>query len=129
MAESKDELAIRLLLEKESETWRSGDIKAHADCWQIRPYSRVSIYIGDSVTTTVPPELMIDPPLDMMGKGGYSVNTNYRMSINKNNAWVSHNEESVSREGVRTYSFETRILEKIRGKWKLVGQSIYIYKR
>jgi hypothetical protein len=64
----------------------------------------------------------------MTGKGGYAINTNYRMSIQKNTAWVSHQEESVSAEGKRTYSYEIRMLEKIKGKWKLVGQSIHMYK-
>ena len=123
-----DSTAIRLLLEKESATWRSGDINAHADCWHIQPYSRILISLGDSVVLDVPPALMIHPPADMIGEGGYSINTNYKMSIHANNAWVSHNEESVDKEGKHTYSYEIRILEKIKGKWKLVGQSIHIYK-
>jgi hypothetical protein len=122
-----DTTEIRLLLEKESATWRSGDVKAHADCWQIRPYSRISMYAIDGTVTDVPPSLMLNPPAGMIGQGGYSVNTNYRMTINKKNAWVSHNEVSFSPDGKQTHSYETRILEKIRGKWKLVGQSIYIY--
>ncbi len=125
----KDSVAIRLLLEKESATWRSGDIKGHADCWQIKPYSRILVSTGEGTAVDVPPIMMIHPSPGSTGKGGYSINTNYRMSINKNNAWVSHDEESVSVDGKRTYSYEMRMLEKIKGKWKLVGQSIHIYKR
>jgi hypothetical protein len=51
------------------------------------------------------------------------------MSINKNNAWVSHDELSTDAEGKRTWSYEIRLLEKIKGQWKLVGQSLHIYKR
>ena len=29
-----DEENIKKVLEKESATWRSGDIKAHASCWE-----------------------------------------------------------------------------------------------
>ena len=126
---AKDSVDIRLLLEKESATWRSGDIKAHADCWLIRPYSRILISTGDSTVIDVPPSLMINPPPSITGQGGYSINTDYRMSIRDNNAWVSHHEESVSKEGKRTYSYEIRLLEKVEGQWKLVGQSIHIYKR
>ena len=64
----------------------------------------------------------------MMGKGGTSANTAYKMSIRGDNAWVTHNEESVSKEGKKTYSIELRMLERINGAWKLVGQSIHVYK-
>ncbi len=124
-----DSVAIRLLLEKESATWRSGDIKGHESCWVIKPYSRILVSTGDSVVLDIPPATMINPPLNMIGGGGYAINTNYQMHISGANAWVSHNEESVSKEGKRTYSYEIRILEKIKGNWKLVAQSIHIYKR
>lgn len=123
-----DSVAIRLLLEKESATWRSGDIAAHAACWQIRPYSRIFISTGDSTVIDVPPAMMLNPPPGSAGKGGYSINTNYKMGITHNTAWVSHHEESVATNGKRTYSYEIRLLEKVKGQWKLVGQSIHIYK-
>jgi hypothetical protein len=66
---------------------------------------------------------------ETMGNGGFAVNSNYKMSINENNAWVSHDELSTDAEGKRTWSYEIRLLEKIKGQWKLVGQSLHIYKR
>ena len=63
-----------------------------------------------------------------MGNGGSSVNSNYKMSIHGKNAWVSHNEASTAKDGKVTLSYEIRILEKIKGYWKLVGQSIHTYK-
>ena len=51
------------------------------------------------------------------------------MSISKNNAWVSHDELSTDVEGKRTWSYEIRLLEKVNEQWKLVGQSLHIYKR
>jgi hypothetical protein len=66
---------------------------------------------------------------ETMGNGGFAVNSNYKMSISKNNAWVSHDELSTDAEGKRTWSYEIRLLEKIKGQWKLVGQSLHIYKR
>lgn len=123
-----DETAIRKLLEKESQTWRSGDIKGHAACWAIKPYSKIIISDMDGKFTDVPPQLMIDPPAAIVGKGGYSVNSNYNISVSGNNAWVSHNEESVAKDGTKTYTYELRILEKIKGQWKLVAQSIHACK-
>ncbi len=119
--------AIKKLLEKESATWRSGDIKAHADCWKIQPYSRILVSTTDGHTYDVPPDNMIHPSPNSMGKGGSSINTNYKMSIHGDNAWVSHNEESVTKDGKKSYSYEMRILEKTDGEWKLVGQSIHLY--
>jgi hypothetical protein len=50
------------------------------------------------------------------------------MNINGNNAWVSHEETSIATNLTKKFSFEIRILEKIKGQWKLVGQSIHMYK-
>ena len=127
-SQSTDELAIKQLLEKESATWRAGDIKAHADCWVIKPYSRILVSTGDSTVLEIPTSVMINPPASIVGKGGSSVNSNYKMNITGNNAWVSHDEISTSADGVKTHSYEFRILEKINDQWKLVAQSIHIYK-
>lgn len=118
--------AIIQVLEKESATWRSGDVAAHAACWQIQPYSKILVSTTDGATIDVPPTAMVEPSASM-GKGGASVNSNYKMSIHGDNAWVSHQEVSTSPDGVNTYSYEIRILEKINGQWKLVGQSIHQY--
>jgi hypothetical protein len=122
------EAAIKQLLERESTTWRAGDAKAHADCWHIQPYSRILVSTGDSTVMDVPPAVMLNPPAAIFGKGGSFVNSNYKMNIAGNYAWVSHDEESTSAEGVKQFSSEFRMLEKINGQWKLVGQSIHINK-
>ncbi len=127
-AQNSEELAIKQLLEKESTSWRTGDVKGHAACWFIQPYSRILISTVDGSMIDLPPITMIHPPATFIGKGGYSVNTNYKMHISGNNAWVSHNEESTSKEGVKSFTYEFRILEKINNQWKLVGQSIHAYK-
>ena len=126
---SADKDAIIKLLEKESATWRSGDVKEHADCWYIEPYSRILVSAADGSMFDVPPQNMIDPAPGMMGKGGTSANSNYKMSIHGNDAWVSHDEESTATDGKKSYSSEIRILEKIKGRWKLVAQSIHLYNR
>lgn len=75
------------------------------------------------------PEMMIHPGPGNMGKGGTCVNSNYKISIHRIGAWVSHNEESISADGTKSYSKEIRMLEKVDGKWKLVGQSIHLYNK
>ncbi|MEP2278884.1 endo-arabinase [Maribacter sp.] len=120
-----DEEVIISLLEKESSTWRSGDIEAHASCWSIQPYSRIFVTMADGNSIDVPPLMMINPPENMIGQGGTSKNSNYKMNIAENHAWVSHDEESTNADGITNYTYEIRILEKIDGNWKLVGQSIH----
>lgn len=124
----KDSIAIKNVLEKEAATWRSGDVKAHADCWSVQPYSRIFVSTADGNCYDVAPENVVNPPAGMMGKGGHAVLNNYTFSIQKKHAWVSHDEVSMAADGSKTYSHEIRLLEKINGQWKLVGQSIHIYK-
>jgi hypothetical protein len=73
--------------------------------------------------------MIIHPAPGSMGRGGTSVNSNYKISIHGIGAWVSHDEESTSADGTKSYSKEIRMLEKVDGKWKLVGQSIHLYKK
>ena len=120
--------SIKKLLEKESATWRAQDSKGHTECWYIQPYSRILVSTLEGKTYDVPPTAMIDTKPEAMGNGGFAVQTNYKMSINGDTAWVSHDEESTSKEGKKTLSYEIRMLEKINNQWKLVGQSIHIYK-
>jgi hypothetical protein len=122
----KNERAIVELLEKESATWRAGDVAGHAECWQARPYSRVLISTGDGTSLDVPVSFLINPPANMIGGGGYAELSNFKFSISKKTAWVSHDEVSVAPDGTRTNSREFRMLEKVRGQWKLVGQSIHV---
>ena len=124
-----EETAIKKLLEKESATWRAKDVKGHLDCWYIQPYSRILVSLPNGQTIDVPPTAMQNQKPESMGNGGFAVHSNYKMNITKNNAWVSHDELSTDAEGKKTWSYEIRLLEKIKGQWKLVGQSLHIYKR
>ena len=124
---NKESELIKRLLEKESATWRAQDSKGHSECWYIQPYSRILVSIPNGEAFDVPPAAMINTKPEAMGNGGFAVNTNYKISINGKSAWVSHDEESTAKDGKKTLSYEIRLLEKIKNKWKLVGQSIHIY--
>ena len=127
--QGKEEAAIIKVLEKESATWRAKDVEGHKDCWYVQPYSRILVSLPDGKTIDVPPASKQNMQAENMGNGGFAVNSNYKMSISNSNAWVSHDELSTDAEGKRTWSYEIRLLEKIKGDWKLVGQSLHIYKR
>ncbi len=121
-----DQKAITTVLETESRTWRNGDTAAHNACWAIKPYSLVLFSNTEGTSLMIPAERMLDPA--SMGKGGSSSNSNYRFSIHGRNAWVSLDEVSVDAAGKKSYSHEIKLLEKIHGAWKIVGQSIHMYK-
>ena len=121
-----DSTAIKQVLEKEAATWRAGDVAGHAQCWQLRPYTRIVVSTGDGTVLDVLPAFMVSPPPNTMGKGGSAVQMHYRFSIQGNAAWVSHDEVSTARGGEKSYSTEFRLLEKVAGQWKLVGQSIHL---
>lgn len=121
-----DSTAIKRVLEKESATWRAGDVPGHAQCWAVRPYSRILVSTADGTVLDVPPATMLQPPAGAMGRGGSATNSHYQMRIQGTTAWVSHDEVSTARTGEKTYSAEFRMLEKINGEWKLVGQSIHL---
>ena len=125
---NNDTTAIKQLLEKESATWRSGDVQAHADCWHIQPYSKILVSTTDGKCYDVPAETMIHPPQGMFGNGGSAANSNYTFSVHGNDAWVCYDEASTAKDGTVSYSHELKILEKINDEWKLVAQSIHLYK-
>jgi hypothetical protein len=124
--QTNDSTAIVRLLEKESATWRSGDSAAHAACWKIEPFSTVIVITSDGKTFSVPAEKLAHAGKENMGKGGTSKNSNYKMSIDGNNALVTHDETSTSPSGVVSHTFEVRILEKVNDDWKITGQIIQV---
>lgn len=82
------------------------------DCWQMQPYSRILVSLPNAQTIDVPPTAIQNEKPETIENGGFSVNPNYKMSINKNTAWVSHDELSTDAEGKRSWSYEIRLLEK-----------------
>ena len=120
--------AIKAVIEKETTTWRLGDIKGHAACWHIQPYTRILVSTADGLTLDIPPNIIINPTPDIMGDKSVSANTNYKISVNGNSAWSSHDQETTSTDGMKSHSYEMRMLEKINGQWKIVGESVHHYK-
>ncbi len=125
---NNDSIAIVKLLEKASVSFRSGDVKAYADCWKIEPYSVILISTADGKAITIPAEALAKPS-SSLGQGGFATATNYRMSIHNDNGWVSFDEVSTAKDGTKTYSYEMWMVEKINSDWKLVAASMHFYKQ
>jgi hypothetical protein len=124
----QDSVAIVKLLEKAATTFRSGDAKGYADCWQVRPYSVVLVSTADGKSMSVSADMMVKPS-PHMGKGGFATATNYKMSIHTDNGWTSFDEVSTAKDGTKSYSHEMWMVEKINNEWKLVAASMHFYKQ
>ncbi len=124
---ANDSLAIIQLLEKESLSWRMGDMETHAECWQERPYNRIWVTQGNGNTLDIPASVFTNPSSEISGNGGLAVLSNIKMNIFNGNAWVNHDEVSIGVDGKPSYSHEMRFLEKVGSEWKFIGQSMYNY--
>jgi hypothetical protein len=124
-----DTLAVKQVVERESATWRSGDAKGHAGCWKIQPYSRVLVSTAEGKMYDVPTATIANSVATTASRGGASSNSNYKISIIGNSAWASFDEESISKDGKKSYSAEFKILEKIDGQWKIVAMSVHAYNK
>ena len=127
-AQNSDQVAIKAVIEKETETWRIKDVKNHANCWAIKPYGRILVSTEDGTALTFSPAEMVNVKADMMGFEGKSINTNYKFSVNRNTSWVSYDQVKIDPSNQKSYSYEMRMLEKIKNQWKIVGMSVHHYK-
>jgi len=125
-SQNKEEAAIIKLLVRESTTWRAGDGKGHVSCWAIKPYSRVFISTPSGEFIVIPAAKLSDTT--NVGSGTFE-NSNYNFSIHGDNAWVSHDEVSIDLKGNKTYSHEIKMVEKIKGEWKIVAVSMHLFKK
>lgn len=124
-----DTVAIKQLLTKESTSYHKGDLKSRAECWKIQPYSRIVVSTADGKLIDVPPLSAVNPPADFHGDASTSSFSNIKIAINGNSAWVSHDQETVTKDGKKSYSTEFKMLEKVIGDWKIVGMSIHLYNK
>lgn len=121
-----EQTAIIELLNKEAATWRAADPVAHAACWAVRPYGKILISTAEGQVMELSSEQVVNAPKSVMGKGGKAVLSDFSFCIQDQSAWVSHTELSIDQAGDSTRSKEIRLLEKVDGQWKLVGQSIHV---
>jgi hypothetical protein len=128
VSSKNDTTQIMELIERECTTYRNGDALAHSNCWHIQPYSRVLVSTKDGKTYDVPPSNMVQTDPKSLGNGGTYETSNLKISVKGKSAWVSHDEVSTNKDGVATYTYEMKMLEKIQNEWKIVGLSVHVYK-
>lgn len=123
-----DEAAIKAVVEAETRAWLNADAKTFMDCWQLQPYSRILVSTEKGEHFDVPTDGLKTLTAADMGSGGTFANSNYRISINSDMAWLTYDEVKTDKNGIPSPSHELRILEKVDGKWKIVGMSVHHYK-
>jgi hypothetical protein len=123
-----DEAAIKAVVEAETRAWLTADVTTFKDCWQVHPYSRILVTTEKGEHFDVPTDGMKTLAAADMGSGGSFSNSNYRISVKGDMAWLTYDEVKTDKDGTQSPSHELRILEKVDGKWKIVGMSVHHYK-
>lgn len=121
-----DELAIKMVIEAESEHFWGRDLKAWKQNWVHKDYviwraaSRDGVrqYNGWKAWYNEVKNLFKESP-DPMPYEGKVEKLNYNFRIYGDGAWVSFEQLD---EGTRT--FETRIMEKVNGQWRIAMVSL-----
>lgn len=127
-AQTSDESDIKKVCESETKTWLSGDLKSYLECWQVQPYSFVIVTLEDGTLISLTADQLSSPDPKVMGGGGSFENSQYNIRINGSSAWATYDEVKTSVKGEQMRSKELRLLEKIDGKWKIVGLTAHHYK-
>jgi hypothetical protein len=125
-AQSKDEIAIKEVIMKETKSWIAGDAEAHASCWLIKSYSRIWASLPNGNHLVVDPEIYRNAK-KYMGGGGKFETFDYKIVINKKSAWVTFSQIKTNENGEKNYSHDMRMMEKVGKNWKIVGECVFHY--
>jgi hypothetical protein len=130
LAQSKDETAIKAVIEKETQTWLNRDADGQISCFANVPYSTMMVYHGSPGTNGVAFNVKgtadmadgIKKNLAGMGKptGETFQNKDYVIRINGTSAFCVFEQATTATDGTKGNFHETRYLEKIDGEWKIV---------
>lgn len=126
-AQTADETAIKTVIEAETQAWHDGNIQKEIGYWNIQPYSRslISLETGQVIVMTSENAKNAEQTAP---DGGVAANSNYQIHINGNMAFSTHDQLTTEKSGTKRYAHEMRVLEKVDGKWKIIGLSAHLYK-
>lgn len=126
---TSDEAAIKAVVEAETAAFLKGDGKALAECWHPMPYSRSLVSLQNGICMDISPEQLKQTDSPNQGDPGATFqNSNYRSRIVDGMAWLTYDEVVTTGKGEKSYTHETRVLEKFDGKWKIVAVTVHQYK-
>lgn len=136
-AQNADVAAIKAVVEKETTSWNNRDAAAMADCWANVPEAGHLVSLQDGKGTVISNHnTKTDMPNGiktmMAGMGPASKdtfqNTDYQIRVKGDAAFAQFEQVVTASDGQKEYAHETRYLEKINGKWKIVHVGAAFYK-
>ena len=130
-AQSKDETAIKTVIEKETSAWFARDAKAMESCWaKVPQITQCVSLLGDVVIFNTAESNKGKDPFAEVGsvpQKGDVTRTNWNFRIVGNGAYVTYTEKDEV-AGVVSNFYESRFMEKIDGQWKIVAVNAVAYK-
>lgn len=137
LAQSADVTAIKAVVEKETTSWNSRDAAGMADCWANVPEASTLVSLQDITHTVISNH---NTKMDMAGdiktimasvgpdtKETFQ-NTDYQIRVKGDAAFAQFEQVVTAPGGQKDYAHETRYLEKMNGKWKIVHVGAAFYK-
>jgi ketosteroid isomerase-like protein len=123
----KDEDAIKKVIADETTAFYAKDAKAMMSFWHPMPQSTLFVVINpDQTVSHNGSSMTVDSVKGMLTGNPETVNftrTNWVFCMSGSAAYVTF-EQSLAEE--KTYSHETRFMEKINGDWKIVSSNVVI---
>ncbi len=127
-AQTSDEIAIKTVIEAETQAWHDGNIQKQISCWNIQAYSKSLISLENGQLIVITEADAKNAPAQTQGDGSSSAHNNYQFKINGNMAFIHFDEVTTAKDGSKRYSREIRVMERVSGAWKIVGVSAHFYK-
>ncbi len=130
-AQSKEEMAIKNVIEKETDAWFARDAAKMESCWAKVPQTTQCVsLLGDVVIFNTAESTKGKDPFAMVGtvpQKASVTRTDWNFRIVGNAAYVTYTEKDES-SGVVSHFYESRFMEKMDGAWKIVAVNATAYK-
>ena len=130
-AQSKDEKAIKAVIEKETAAWFARDAKAMESYWAKVPQTTQCVsLLGDVVMFNTAESTKGKDPFAGVGhepQKATVTRTDWNIRMVGNGTYVTYTEKDET-AGVTSHFYESRFMEKIDGQWKIVAVNAVAFK-
>lgn len=131
ISDTQDELAIKNVIEKETEAWFARDAAKMESCWaKVPQITQCVSLLGDVVIFNTAESTKGKDPFAMVGtvpQKATITRTDWNFRIVGNGAYVTYTEKDES-GGLTSHFYESRFMEKMDGAWKIVAVNATAYK-
>lgn len=130
-AQLKDEMAIKNVIEKETDAWFARDAAKMESYWaKVPQITQCVSLLGDVVIFNTAESTKGKDPFAMVGQVPQKatvIRTDWNFRIVGNGAYVTYKEKDES-AGTENHFYESRFMEKMDGVWKIVAVNAAAYK-